>query len=165
MSIKDISKKIKLLLINNTNFLFKEIKNFLDIKQDIFIVISIILIGLIGFGLGKLSALEKNRDSVSITKGDFIILEDDSIGFIKKEINNESLLIKNDLLIKDSAKAVISTENAKGLLVASKSGKKYHFPWCAGALQIADKNKIWFSSYEEAIKAGYTPASNCPNLK
>ena len=61
--------------------------------------------------------------------------------------------------------ALIAGEDSKGLLVASKTGKKYHFPWCAGASQITDKNKIWFSSYEEAQKAGYTAAFNCSGLK
>jgi len=64
-----------------------------------------------------------------------------------------------------SAAAMIAGENAKGLLVASKTGKKYHFPWCAGAAQIAEKNKIWFDSYAAAQSAGYTAAANCPNLK
>lgn len=52
-----------------------------------------------------------------------------------------------------------------GQIVASKTGAKYHFPWCAGASQIADENKIWFDSVEDAQKAGYAPASNCKGLK
>lgn len=50
-------------------------------------------------------------------------------------------------------------------IVASKNGTKYHYPWCSGAKQISDKNKITFKSIEEARKAGYTPASNCKGLK
>jgi len=52
-----------------------------------------------------------------------------------------------------------------GQLVASKNGSKYHFPWCAGAGQIAERNKIWFDSVEEARQAGYAPASNCKGLE
>ena len=48
--------------------------------------------------------------------------------------------------------------------VASKSGTKYHLPWCAGAKQIKESNKIFFKTKEEAEKAGYTPASNCKGI-
>lgn len=53
----------------------------------------------------------------------------------------------------------------KGNIVASKTGFKYHFPWCAGAGQINEKNKIWFASEEKARASGYTPAGNCKDLK
>jgi len=50
-------------------------------------------------------------------------------------------------------------------VVASRSGSKYHYPWCSGAARIKESNKITFSSPEEARKAGYTPAANCEGLK
>ncbi len=52
-----------------------------------------------------------------------------------------------------------------GLYVASKSGSKYHYPWCSGARSIAEHNTIWFKSTEEARAAGYTPAKNCKGLE
>lgn len=52
-----------------------------------------------------------------------------------------------------------------GLLVASSRGSRYHFPWCAGAQQIAAQNKIWFESATDAREAGYTPARNCKGLE
>lgn len=51
-----------------------------------------------------------------------------------------------------------------GEFVASKTGTKYHFPWCPGAQSMRDENKIWFATKEEAERAGYTPASNCKGL-
>lgn len=51
-----------------------------------------------------------------------------------------------------------------GSFIASKNGTKYFLPWCAGALQIKDANKVWFASKEEAEKAGYKPAGNCPGI-
>ena len=137
MSIKDIGEKIKPYWSDKVIPAVSSVKSSLDIKEDIFIALAIILIGLSGFGLGKLSALEKGRDTVQI------------------KAQNQSAAVSSTL----------SESIQQGLLVASKTGKKYHFPWCAGASQITDKNKIWFSSYEEAQKAGYTPASNCPGLK
>jgi hypothetical protein len=51
------------------------------------------------------------------------------------------------------------------MLVASKNGTKYYFPWCSGVSKINEANKVWFDSYESAQKAGLTAAANCPNLK
>lgn len=52
----------------------------------------------------------------------------------------------------------------QGKYVASKKGTKYHLPWCTGAKQITDANKIWFATKEEAENAGYAPASNCKGI-
>jgi hypothetical protein len=48
-------------------------------------------------------------------------------------------------------------------VVVSKSStsKKYHHPWCAGAKQIKEANRLWFASPAEAQAAGYTLAGNC----
>jgi hypothetical protein len=51
-----------------------------------------------------------------------------------------------------------------GMVVASRSGKSYHFPWCSGAETMKDANRRWFPSEEAAQKAGYKPAGNCPGL-
>ncbi len=48
--------------------------------------------------------------------------------------------------------------------VASKNGTKYHLPWCPGASQMNEENKIRFETVETAVAAGYTPAANCPGL-
>jgi hypothetical protein len=52
----------------------------------------------------------------------------------------------------------------EGGYVASKSGEKYHLPWCSGAKSIKEENKIWFKTKEEAEAAGYTPAANCKGI-
>jgi hypothetical protein len=51
-----------------------------------------------------------------------------------------------------------------GQFVASKSGQRYYFPWCSGAKQIKEGNKIWFDSREAAEAKGYTPAKTCKGL-
>lgn len=51
-----------------------------------------------------------------------------------------------------------------GLVVASRKGRKYHFPWCPGAQHMKEANKVWFASEEDARAAGYTPAGNCKGL-
>lgn len=62
-------------------------------------------------------------------------------------------------------KGVSVSSESQGEVIASKSGTKYHYPWCSGAKQISAKNKIIFASPEEAQKAGYSPATNCKGLK
>lgn len=59
-----------------------------------------------------------------------------------------------------------STEEKKAAetYVASKSGTKYHLPWCPGAKQIKEENKVWFATKVDAEKAGYTPAANCKGI-
>ena len=52
-----------------------------------------------------------------------------------------------------------------GLVVASRGGSTYQFPWCAGADRISATNKIWFKSEEAARQAGYAPAKNCKGLE
>ncbi len=78
------------------------------------------------------------------------------------------------LSITETAKPAVSiavaaeTEPARiaagGLIVASKSGTAYHFPWCSGATQIKPENRIWFADEEAAQKAGYAPSKSCKGL-
>ena len=52
-----------------------------------------------------------------------------------------------------------------GMVVASRSGETYYFPWCAGAAKIAPANQRLFVSADAAKKAGLRPAKNCKGLK
>lgn len=94
-------------------------------------VLIVMLVGLIGFGMGHLSALEASRPAVSISQ--------------TQARAGEPMLLG-------------------GLLVGSRHGAKYHYPWCPGAQQMNDENKIWFASEQEARQYGYTPAGNCAGL-
>ena len=51
------------------------------------------------------------------------------------------------------------------MVIGSKSGKKYYFPWCGTVSRIKPENQIHFASVILAKEAGYTPASNCKGLK
>jgi hypothetical protein len=64
----------------------------------------------------------------------------------------------------EAAAAAISVAPS-GLVVASRSGTAYHFPWCSGAQSIKESNKIWFESEGAAQWAGYRPAKNCKGLE
>jgi len=92
----------------------------------------VVLVGLISFALGRLSALEEERPPISI----------------------------------QMAAQVASPQGVYlgGLVVASRNGNSYYFPWCGGAQNISAGNKIWFKSEKEAMAAGYSPAKNCRGL-
>jgi hypothetical protein len=51
-----------------------------------------------------------------------------------------------------------------GLIVASKTGSVYYFPWCSGALKMTEQNKRWFADEASALAAGYTPSKSCKGL-
>jgi hypothetical protein len=97
----------------------------------------VIAVALVSFSLGRLSKIEGKAPGVTIT-----------------EAQPERGL-----------PAAVSAAPIAGGVVASKSGSKYHLPWCAGAQSIREENKIWFKTVEEAKRAGYTPASNCKGLE
>ncbi len=80
------------------------------------------------------------------------------ISILDEHKENIKLLYNNNLDLKPSV-------NISGAVVASKSGKKYHYPWCSGSNRIKESNKIWFKSIQEAKRAGYMPAGNCKGLK
>lgn len=70
------------------------------------------------------------------------------------------ILVENKGELEASASGAIP-----GGVVASKTGSKYHLPWCAGAQTIREGNKIWFESAAEARRAGYEPAGNCKGIE
>jgi len=127
-----------------------KIKRFLDkitdsLSNEIFVISMIVLVGFAGFGLGRLSISEIKKQPISIEniKNNEMTA---SVSGSLKEITNEN-------------------KNSGGMVVASKNGTKYHYPWCSGSKSINEANKVYFNSIEEAKKAGYEPASNCKGLK
>ena len=126
---------------------FRKSKNKLDdlTKSELYTIALIILIGFAGFGLGRLSLIEDNREQVRIEFPEYLSA---SVLNAQKTLDGSN-----------------TATTAQGLLVASKNGSKYHYPWCGGGKRISEKNKIWFDSVEDARKAGYTPAGNCKGLE
>ncbi len=121
-------------------------------SEKVLVISLIILIGLGSFGLGRLSKQRFSTQPISVFMPGSAVLEEKKI----KEMDGAT----GDFS-KEGTGSIKNTES----VVASKSGTKYHFPWCAGAKTISEKNKIWFNSPLEAKKAGYEPASNCKGLK
>lgn len=125
-----------------------QIKNWVkDNQADIILVIGIILIALISFGLGRLTAPKIVKEPV----------------VIEEPVSNQSAAISSQLTATSSEEEINITSQAtsseKDIIVASKYGKKYHWPWCTWAKKIKPENQVWFKSEEEAKKAGYQPCN------
>lgn len=121
----------------------KNIKSFLnENKNDIFLAGSFFLIAVISFGLGRLSFMMENRTEKMP---------------VRVEENGAVLGLAG-------SKGVEGQGNEALLYLGSKNGTVYHLPSCSGAKRIAEENKIWFSSKEEAEGLGYRPAKNCDGL-
>ena len=115
------------------------------------------------FGLGFLAGKD--------AEGGEVIIESRGAGAVSEEKAPVSVTTS---ALQASPKAATAVEASSdplppapsggGEYVASKSGKSYHLPWCAGAKQIKEENKIYFSSKAEAEAAGYAPAKNCKGI-
>lgn len=117
-----------------------------SLKNELLSILVVFLVGISSFGLGILF----ERDQANQ-----VLVPHTENSLLQEKIDQKALVLDADK----------ETEERGGEVVASKSGKKYHFPWCGGAKQISEKNKIFFKSIEDARKAGYLPASNCKGLK
>lgn len=140
LSISDFESK-------NTEFEQSKLKKFLDSRY--FIAVCVVLVAVSSFVLGRVSKMQDSKDPIRIIQ-EKVVAQVEGGGEVKGV---------------SSEQARLSPEATAGAVIGSKNGTKYHYPWCAGAKQIADKNKIIFNSIEEARAKGYTPASNCKGLK
>ena len=148
------------------------VKNFIEkIKphQDsIFLVVVIVMVGLVGFGLGRLSAkyqtTELNIQSTLVNTADLskIVTTSPSKNISVKKPSTVSINPQQAPSGEVVASNAISTDKK---IVGNKQSKIYHFENCAGALKMKEENKIFFASMLEAKNAGYKPAGNCPGLE
>jgi predicted nucleic acid binding AN1-type Zn finger protein len=127
---------------------FNGVKQFIQSEKgkDVLIVIIIILVGLGSFELGRLS---KN-----------------DIGSPKMEYKDPNSA--QDANITDSAvnglpqdkSSTIINSSGKNFFASSK-GKKYYTINCSAGKTIKQENRVYFTTGEEAEKAGYTLSSEC----
>ncbi len=121
---------------------FKKI-NHLNFKE-IFIIAVIVLVGLLGFGLGRLSVVEEKPEPVTI------------------EYSDHPTVVAN--VSKISPQEGSSTPSSTASFVASRNGTRYYLSTCSAAMRIKANNRISFATAAEAERAGYKPAANCPGL-
>ncbi len=62
----------------------------------------------------------------------------------------------------DGNSVIVETEKpALDYYVGNNSSKKFHSADCSHAEKIKDANKVYFSSYDEFLKNGFTPCKSC----
>lgn len=49
----------------------------------------------------------------------------------------------------------------QGSYTASSRSDKFHMPFCPAAARISEDNRVWFSTRDEAVAAGYSPCGRC----
>ncbi len=95
-----------------------------------------------------------------------------SLGIIEggKLFQPAPMIIEKDLLWEKEAEAKITTEDSllnqeqtENRFVASSRGKYYYPINCSLANNLSEKNKIYFSSKEEAESRGYIYQTKCDN--
>ncbi len=138
VSIQETSQKLKSVVLNDA----------------IFMALILISVGVISFGLGRNSVhpgpLEsaKKQNAAAVTESRVPAAAPEKVNIVAPAVGSG---------------ATSATETAH-TYVGSRTGKKYHLPWCPGAKQMKEENKVWFATKDEAEKAGYTPASNCKGI-
>lgn len=54
-----------------------------------------------------------------------------------------------------------ASSGAAGTYIGNANSHKFHVPSCKSVGKMSEKNKVTFSSRDEAINQGYTPCKNC----
>lgn len=127
----------------------EKIKRLVNMAGDWLIALLIILVATASFGLGRLSKIEAEVSPVRFTTPT-------SVPAVSSTIAGQGASVAGSATLSSDASEVV---------VGSKNGSTYHFPWCGGAMRIKEENKVSFINSVEARKAGYEPAKNCKGLQ
>jgi len=127
--------------------MYEKLKRWLE-DDAVFGILMVVLVGVGSFGLGRLSVPETTIPASTAPAAAFTALTPVAAPTATATSSGAS-------------SQPISTEV---VVVASRSGTKYHLPDCPGAKQMKPENRIEFSTIAAAEAAGYTPAANCPGL-
>ncbi len=106
-------------------------------KEDIFLASTIFFVGLLCFGLGRLSAVWPEKKPLRVIRPEVPAAESQTASAVHAGQRSATL----------------------GTITASKNGTAYYFAWCSNS--IKEENKITFASETEAQVAGYRLAKNC----
>lgn len=133
-------------------------------ESDIILVVSVILIALISFGAGRLTAPKIIQSPITIENSGFNSPNaaiSQSFGQLLGE-NNQTGESAKETQGAQNISAIVNSQNGK--FIASKNSKYYHWPWSPWAKNIKPANQVWFNSEQEAQTAGYVRASNFVQL-
>lgn len=133
------------------------VKNwFSDNQADVVLIFGVILVAMISFGLGRLTVTQTTKEPVVIENQRAGVLDN-----VEQNLNqdNAGQNTNNEKSSSSANQKSDAASSEKGIIVASKNGTKYHWPWCSWAKKIKPENQAWFSSEAEAKAAGYEPCA------
>jgi len=147
-----ISKSYIIKLVNGIlTYLMEKIKSFIESSRgkDILTVLIVILVGLGGFGLGRLSKAQ-NGSGVQIE-------------YLNGPISGSIEPLSQGANVVEALKSEppYTARGLEGNFFASSRGKKYYPVGCSAGDSLKMENRIYFNTREEAEKAGYTLSSSC----
>lgn len=111
-------------------------------KNDLFTATAIVLMAVIGFGLGRLSAIYERKTPITV-----------------EYLNN--IATTTSIAAPQNSNKKMGTDANNINMVASKNGGKYYPVNCPAASRIKEENKIKFNSAKEAESAGYSASAMC----
>jgi len=124
----------------------EKIKQFIESEKgkDILVVIIVILVGLGSFELGRLSK-ENGSEGIKIEYGD--------------QYQGTSQTANAISAVPDVGR--LETNSSGKTFFASSRGSKYYSTSCSAGKTIKQENRVWFTTGEEAERAGYALSSSC----
>jgi hypothetical protein len=130
----------------------KKIKLFLESEKgkDVLVIIIVILVGLGSFELGRLS-VQNSSQGQNIDSGGQYNGQGNTDNSTQTSFKSTNT---------DIASSVPMQADGKTFFASSK-GTKYYSTSCSAGKTIKPENKVWFTTGEEAEKAGYTLSSAC----
>jgi hypothetical protein len=117
-------------------------------RRDVFALCAVFLAGTGGYLFGSLDPLSPVPKAVEIRVGERV----------------SARTTPPATAATTTVPILVPAEKLAGKYAASKKGTKYYLPTCSGAKSISEANKIWFSTKEEAERAGYAPAATCKGI-
>ncbi len=120
-------------------------------KTTFFYLFLVLGVGIVSFGLGRLSV------DTGATKGSGITITQEASAY-KSQSNTESRSLNTQ---PESSRSLSSQSGTEKNYVASKNGKLYYPNGCKSANRIKPQNEVWFASASDAEKVGYARASSC----
>jgi FtsZ-interacting cell division protein ZipA len=164
--------------------MISQLKDFFKKNEaDIVLVIGVILIALLSFGGGWLMASNQflkysnlasaeNKDKISIEEIEFKKEDPEPVETISQKAEVKEVATETEEKNSSPSKETSEENSSDPVLkssgncqyVGSKNSDVFHLPDCPGAKRINEENKKCFSSKNEAEKAGYRPAKNCPGI-
>jgi len=106
----------------------------------------------------KIKYLSMNRLFAIIMLTIVVAVGSFAIGYIVASKKREPLSISFNEAVSRMSKA----SQLSSVVMASKLGKYYYFPWCREYQVLSAKNLVTFNTWQEAEQAGYVIGKDCP---